>query len=83
MSTSEATGQKMPDEQMLAPGPLIKRMMAEASRPVTMKGGAGQRLRAQQNLLRQAAIRLAKWGRPDASRKRQPADLFTPSRAAE
>ncbi len=53
--------------------------MAEASRPVTMKGGAGQRLRAQQDLLRQLALRLAKWGRPDASRKAQRNDLFRPA----
>lgn len=73
----------MPDEQMIPAGRLIERMMAEASRPVTMKGGAGQRLRMQQDLMRQAAIRLARWGRPEGSRKRQPADLFAPSRAAE
>ena len=73
----------MPDEQMLPIGKLIERLTVEACRPVTMKGGAGQRLRVDQTLMMQAAIRLARWGRPEGSRKRQPADLFALSRAAE
>lgn len=70
-------------QEPLATGKLIERLMAAAERPVTMQGGAGARMRRDQDLMRQAAIRLAKWGRPDASRKAQAADLFTPTPAAE
>lgn len=66
-------------EPLIPTSKLIERMMAEASRPVTMKGGAGQRMRMQQDLMRQAAIRLARWGRPEASRRAQRNDLFAPA----
>lgn len=69
-------------EDLIPTGKLIERMMAEASRPATMKGGAGQRLRMQQDLMRQAAVRLARWGRPEGSRKAQRNDLFAPAQQA-
>jgi hypothetical protein len=67
-------------EPLIPAAKLIQQMMAEAARPVTMKGGAGARMRRQQDLMRQAAIRLAKWGRPPDARRAQPADLFAPDR---
>lgn len=68
----------MPDEPLIPAAKLIERMMTEAARPVTMKGGAGARMRLQQDLMRQAALHLAKWGRPADARRAQPADLFAP-----
>lgn len=57
-------------------GKLIEALMAEAADPVTARGGWGARIRRQQGLMREAALKLAKWGRPPSGRRRQPADLF-------
>jgi len=57
-------------------GKLIEALMTEADDPVSAKGGWGARIRRQQGLMREAALSLAKWGRPESSRKRQSADLF-------
>lgn len=55
-------------------GKLIAALMDDARAPVTAKGGFGQRMRRQQGLLLEAALLLARWGRP-AKGAKQP-DMF-------
>lgn len=65
-------------------GHLVDALQREAQTPCTGKGGWPTRIRMQQRLMLEAALTLAKWGRPaPARRRRQPVDLFAPREAAE
>jgi hypothetical protein len=58
---------------------LVRRLMEEAERPCTGRGGDSYRLRRCQPLMREAAALLANWGWPAAKRARtecQPADGY-------
>lgn len=57
-------------------GKLIEALMNEAGKEVTAKGGWGATLRRHRDLMREAALELAKWGRPSDAKRRQPGDLF-------
>ncbi len=60
---------------------LIRDLMEFANTPIKGRGGWPHKLRQLQRLALEAGLELAKWGRPQASRKAQPSDLFAPKRA--